>query len=317
MSRVIPSCGLRMSARCSSRAGTAVRRSRGIKSGAKRPIGYDGQFFLYIALDPLHARDYMDVASYRYSRPVYPLTVRVLALGRAQEIPWALLVLRIAGVVAATFAVARLFERERISPWWALLLGLYPGLLVAVTWDLAEAMAYGLAAVGLLLFDRGRRPLAAAACFGLAGATRETMLLFPVALAVWLAWKQRRVREAIYFMGIACLPHVAIKLGLALWLHSDGAPAQRGSRPSRSAARRSVAVDRSGCSPALFVALPGVAALFVAWRAYRALEPELLALLLNVLVLVVLCRHRPTRTTSPPGASRPASCWRSWPASLG
>src|SRR5690349_2063764 len=53
--------------------------------------GYDGQFYLYIALDPLHARGYLDVPAYRYARPLYPLAARALALGRKGAVPWTLL----------------------------------------------------------------------------------------------------------------------------------------------------------------------------------------------------------------------------------
>src|SRR5712692_11628586 len=48
-------------------------------------IGFDGQFAYYIAVDPVNARYYMDSPAYRYTRIVYPLTARALALGRSEE----------------------------------------------------------------------------------------------------------------------------------------------------------------------------------------------------------------------------------------
>src|SRR5882757_3876087 len=90
--------------------------------------GYDGQFYYFVALDPGGARSYLDNPAYRYSRPVYPLTARALALGRAGAVPWALLLLGIAGVATGTFACAAMLRREDVAPWYGALYGLYPGL---------------------------------------------------------------------------------------------------------------------------------------------------------------------------------------------
>ena len=169
-------------------------------------IGYDGQFFYFIALDPTGARTYLDHPSYRYSRPVYPLAARALALGRPGAVPWALLLLGIAGIAAGTFACAAMLQREDVSPWYGALYGLYPGLFVAVTWDLSESLAYGLAALGLLLYGRdGRRLLPAAVLFGVAGATRESTLLFPIAIAIWLV-ASRHLWRAALLTGVSLAP---------------------------------------------------------------------------------------------------------------
>jgi hypothetical protein len=252
-------------------------------------LGYDGQFYLYIALDPIRARRYLDDPAYRYSRPVYPLAARALALGRGGAVPWTLLLLGIGGVVSATYAVAKLFERQRTRVWYAAILGVYPGLLVAVSWDLAEAMAYGLVALGLLAYGRdGRRMLVAGALFGVAGATRETTLLFPLALAIWLAWRTPRWRDAVALLAVSFAPYVAVKIGIGLWLHSAGA-----ARATRFEPLPFLGLIRQWpwsdlhVQQMLTVVLPALLAVLVAWRALRALTPELLALVLNVLVLVV------------------------------
>jgi hypothetical protein len=252
--------------------------------------GYDGQFFLYIALDPVRARRYLDVPAYRYSRPLYPLAARALAFGQDGAVPWTLLLLGIGGVVAATYAVASLFELRRAPVWYAALLGLYPGLLIAVSWDLAEAMAYGLAALGLLAYYRaGRRILLAGALFGLAGATRESTLLFPVALALSLARHPGSRRRGIELLVASLVPYVAVKVGLALWLHSAGTAraTQFEVVPFLGLIRQWSWSDRL-IQELLTVVVPALGALVVAWRAYRRLSPELLALLLNVLAFVVL-----------------------------
>jgi hypothetical protein len=254
-------------------------------------VGYDGQFFLYIALDPVRARPYLDEPAYRYGRPVYPLAARAVSLGRPRAIPWALLLLGVAGVVAGTFAASALLEREGLSPWYGALLGAYPGLFLAVSWDLSEALAYGLAALALLAFGRergGRSLTAAGVLFGIAGITRETTLLFPVSFAFWLALHARR-RDALRLVGLSFLPYVALKIGLALWLQSAGAA--RATRfeplPLLGLIRQWPWAD-AHVQEMLAVVLPGLLAVVVAWRAIGELTPAVLALILNVLFLVVL-----------------------------
>src|SRR5579871_4588194 len=52
--------------------------------------GYDGQFDYYIALDPANAPLHLDVPAYRYQRVLYPMLARVVVLGQASLIPYAL-----------------------------------------------------------------------------------------------------------------------------------------------------------------------------------------------------------------------------------
>ena len=51
--------------------------------GSQSKIGFDGQFYYFIALDPNHARDYVDGPAYRYSRIGYPMLARALSGGNA------------------------------------------------------------------------------------------------------------------------------------------------------------------------------------------------------------------------------------------
>src|SRR5207253_9945322 len=43
--------------------------------------GYDGQFALFIALDPTHAAPSIDKPAYRYSHILYPIAARIAAPG--------------------------------------------------------------------------------------------------------------------------------------------------------------------------------------------------------------------------------------------
>ncbi len=251
-------------------------------------VGYDGQFYYFVALDPAGARSYLDNATYRYSRPVYPLAARALALGQAGAVPWALLLLGFAGVAAGTFACAAILKSEGFSAWYGALYGLYPGLFVAVTWDLAESLAYGLTACALLAWRRDDgRLLPAALLFGVAGATRESTLLFPIALAIRLAASRQALRAAA-LAGISLAPYLATKVALALWLHGAGAANATHFEPLpflgliRQWPWASIHVQQG-----LAVVIPALVATGLAWAAIRSWTPALCALVANVLVLVV------------------------------
>lgn len=58
-------------------------------------IGYDGQFFYYIALDARHAASYTDDPVYRYRRIGYPVTAWLLAFGQAAWIPYTLILVNL------------------------------------------------------------------------------------------------------------------------------------------------------------------------------------------------------------------------------
>jgi len=248
--------------------------------------GYDGQFFLFIALDPADAHAYADEPAYRYSRILYPLTARAVAGGQSDLIPFSLLLVNLLAVGGGTLAVGVLLRDRGLSSWYAVLFGLYPGLFVAVARDLAEPLAYALAALGLLAFER-RRLVPAVALFALAGVARETTLLFPLALAAWLALGRRRYREA-GALAASVVPYVALRAGLWAWLGPPGdARAERlelvpfggllGQRPWGDLTLQQLYA----------VVVPALLALALALVS-RARMSALAPLVANVLVLVVL-----------------------------
>jgi hypothetical protein len=250
-------------------------------------VGYDGQFFLFIAADPTGARPYLDNPAYRYSRPLYPLTARVVSLGRVAALPWVLVLLGIVAVGVATFALATILARDGVEPWYGALLAAYPGLFLAVSHDLAEPLAYALVALGLLVWPR--RLVVASVCFALAGLTRETTLIFPVVLGLWLVLKERRRRDGALVLAISILPYLALKLGLGVWLGSFGAPQQARLEPVPFLGLlRQWPWNDYHVQQLLAVVVPGLLAVAVVWWSSRRLTVELCLLAANVLVLVAL-----------------------------
>ena len=189
-------------------------------------IGYDGQFYYFLAVDPKHGRDYMDNPGIIYSRIGYPMTVRALSGGNPSVIPYMMVLVNILAAVGGTLAIAFFLKRRGLPPALALLYGFFPGLVLAVLRDLTEPLAFGLAAAGLLVFNPSSklRLLGSASLFGLAMLTRETVALFPAILALGLLvgvgtaspWRERlrwgNLARAIAFAEIAFAP-------LYIWRH--------------------------------------------------------------------------------------------------
>ena len=193
---------------------------------ATSDVGYDGQFFLYIARDPAGAVPYLDNASYRYGRIVYPLAARGLALGRQEAIPLALLVLNLLAVAVGTWAIAAWLRREGFPEWFALLYAAYPGVFFGVWRDLSEPLAYSLTALAVLAFDgeRPRRIALSAALFSVATLTREGAAVFALVWAASLAVQGRRLPATLFAVG-SIVPYLAYRfVFLDLWLGNAGLP---------------------------------------------------------------------------------------------
>ena len=286
-----------------------VHRGHGIAAIALDPrhqyarMGYDGQFYYFIALDPAHAATYLDVPAYRYTHIGYPLLARLLALGQPSLVPYTLIAVNVLAIASGTLAVAAWLRRSGVSPWLALLYGFYPGLMVAFRLDLAEPLGYALAALGAYLFTYGgrRRLLWAGLSFAAAALTRESTAIFPLAYAVALllhdlrsgTWRARltaNARRAGTLLALALGPYAACQVFLDAWLGSPGikrnvAPdlLPFGGLLAHASAPHALAL-------ALDVALPGLVCIAAAaWTLRRdAASAEAWALLLNALALTVL-----------------------------
>ena len=188
--------------------------------------GYDGQFYYFIAADPANARHYMhvgttDQAGIRYARITYPLAARAAGLGSARAVPYALIVLNLLGVLVGTGALAAWLRRRGRSPAFALVYGLWPGIVFAVFRDLAEPLVYGLVPVAALLFDlrSNRRLVAAGVLLALALLGRETAIAFALVGTGVLAAHDRSWRRPAWFLALTVGPMLAWRIALTAWLH--------------------------------------------------------------------------------------------------
>jgi hypothetical protein len=199
-------------------------------------IGYDGQFAYFIALDPLRARYYMDTDAYRYTRILYPLVARALALGRPALVPYTLLAANLAAIFLGTLALAAWLRRSGVSAWYAATFGFYPGVLIVLDHDLTEVSSYALVAAAILVHDFGPRwrMLGSGLIFGLAALARETAVVFTLCYVLadlfgtegdggaWRSALRDRWRPAALLAVAGLGPLLVYKLLLLIWLGGTG-----------------------------------------------------------------------------------------------
>jgi hypothetical protein len=274
--------------------------------GYESKVGYDGQFYFFVAADPSHASDYMESPGFIYSRIVYPMVVRVLSGGKTDAIPYLMILVNAAAAIGGTLLVAMWLKRRRLSTGYALLYGFFPGLIFAVFRDLTEPLAYGLAAAAVLVFEprSPRRLAASAALFAVAALTRETVLLFPAVLALSLlvgngasrSWSTRvrvDLPRAAAFGAAVLAPLFAWRLFLSIWL---SAPTQESAGAGGPTALllpfHGMAAQWPWSRPELLVlltvVLPAIAYLAVAVAALRRrATANLWILVANIVVFVI------------------------------
>lgn len=189
--------------------------------------GYDGQWFYGLALDPLLRENLtagFDMPRYRAGRPLLGMAAWLLAAGRAEVVPTALLAVGPLALAVGAAAVARLAVAAGRSRWWGLGFCAIPGVVVGVTHATAEPLGLAAVAVGLSLtvaWRAGRgHPALAGLAFAAAALTKESYLVFALVAAAVVAVdaagpprssRPSRVRAAAWVL----LPGIA---ALAAWM---------------------------------------------------------------------------------------------------
>lgn len=197
-------------------------------------FGYDGQFCYFIALDPAHAKYYIDAPNYRYERILYPMLARILGFGQPDLIPYTLLLVNIVGIVLTTWVIAKWLKNKGLSPWISLVYAFYPGVLITLQRDLTEIISYGFVALAIYLFDYSQkyRILIVGISFALAILARETTAVFAVLYTVsllfegnskisWIKRWKTNWRKALLLLSISLLPFLFYAGFLIIWLGTN------------------------------------------------------------------------------------------------
>jgi hypothetical protein len=189
-------------------------------------VGYDGQFFYYLARDPLlQAPDpaaFLDRPAYRYARVLYPWLSWAAALGQAGAIPWALLGVNLTAVLIGTAATVDLLRSLGGSRWLALAFALSPAPLLGFIADLAEPSAFALIALGLA-FQLRRRHWSTGLALAAATLAREVSFLVPLAFMLQAIWRREWRTVRAYALPLL-LP---LAWHLLIWLRLGALPSSQ------------------------------------------------------------------------------------------
>ncbi len=182
--------------------------------------GYDGQFTYYIARDGCRATPFLDVPAYRFQRILLPALAATLASRNPDLLPWLLPGLNLLALVASTAILENLLVTRGVSRWYALVYGLFPGVLMPVRLSLNEPLAYGLVILAIWFRGHERPWLAAAAC-ALVALAKETTLIFSAGLVLW-ELVSHRWQVGLLSALLAFLPFAAWQAVLISWFGIPG-----------------------------------------------------------------------------------------------
>ena len=172
--------------------------------------GWDGQFYHYIAHDPLLRSglgSYIEAPRLRYRRILVPALAFALALGDAARIDTAYRLVILAFILLGAWALARLAVTYGRHPAWGLAFFLAPGAIASIDRLAVDAALAALALAFALLVRTGRDGWPLYAVLVAASLARDTGILLTAAYALWLL-RQRQITRAILF-STASLPAAA------------------------------------------------------------------------------------------------------------
>jgi hypothetical protein len=248
--------------------------------------GYDGQFFFYLAQDPLltgkvASRDkvnspHIDHIAYRYQRILLPALGWLTSWGHPRLLEWTMPMINLFAVLGAGFLLAQFLAARGRSPWLALVYMLSLSVMVGVVNDLADPLAASLFVAGVIWWLKDRPAAAIAALTGCLLA-RE-LYLIPVASVVVLELVRRRKQGIPWLIPLAVFAAWQVYLRVALAAPVVPEYAARPSPiPLLGAARKVNAVLKSDYVGAanwelLFVALLLLFALYFLVRSVGVLD---------------------------------------------
>jgi hypothetical protein len=169
--------------------------------------GWDGQFYHYIAHDPLLQRGLandIDFPRLRYRRILVPGLAALLAAGNPQHVDTAYRLVILLFVLLGAYWLATLAELHGRSPAWGLAFLLVPGTITSID-RMGVDVALAALCVAFVLYERNHKAL-----FGilvLAGVARDTGLLLIAACCLTFLIARKPLRAAIF--ATAAIPAIA------------------------------------------------------------------------------------------------------------
>lgn len=187
-------------------------------------FGYDGQFYHYIAHDPLGRSElprYVDAPRMRYGRILLPGLAWLLALGQPAWVDRAYYSLVILFIFCGAFCTSAFAARHGRSALWGILFLLTPAALVSIDRMTVDVALLAICAAALALFPL-RRPLGEWLLLAAAPLARETGLALTAGYLLWSLLRRDARRVAGGLLSV--LPFAAWSFYLNQQLGALGFP---------------------------------------------------------------------------------------------
>ncbi len=176
----------------------------------KDELGYDGQQFLSLALDPflsdLDTLESLDHPAYRYRRILYPLLSYFFGFGNPQLIPYVMVAINAIAIILIVWLASLYFKTQDFNINQALFTLCIPGIWIVLSLSTSDLLT-GLFFVATFYFYTQNKPIYTGLMVSLACLTRETMLLLCVALAFTVIFKKQY--DYLKFLVLAIIPPIA------------------------------------------------------------------------------------------------------------
>lgn len=163
-------------------------------------FGYDGQFYHYIAHDPLITRNFaksVDAPRLRYRRIFVPAVAFVLALGQDRAIDFGCIAAFALSVLLGSYWLSRFAVFRGLAPGWGLLFCLAPAVPISADRLTVDA-ALAACCTGFALYLQPRSDYKLYSVLTAAALIRETGLLLTAAYVIFLVGT-RDFRRAMLF----------------------------------------------------------------------------------------------------------------------
>lgn len=188
----------------------------------KYSYGYDGQFYHYIAHDPLFRRGldrYIDAVRLRYRRILTPGLAYLLAAGQDRAIDGTLFAVNLLALFAGVYWSSRYFTHWGYNTRWGLLFLLVPTVLVSLDRFVVD-LAFAALTMGFALYVTEERPWGAFVVLVLAPLARETGVVLVAAYCGSLLLNRRFSRMLVFASSL--LPALAWYLFVSAHTEPDG-----------------------------------------------------------------------------------------------
>jgi hypothetical protein len=188
------------------------------------PTGYDGQFFFYLAQDPLltgkaarrdeQTSPHIDQVGYRYQRIMLPVLGWLASWGHPRVLEWTLPLINLAAVLGSGLLLARFLASRGRSPWWALVYMLSIPVAIGVVRDLSDPLAVSFLVAGVVWWLEGRT-LPAVVALAACPLTREVYII-PVATIALIELIRGRRAALPWLVPVAVFAAWQVYVRLAL-----------------------------------------------------------------------------------------------------